>query len=492
MKIKRSIIAISLLNCLAYLIGGSGAWVRGLTTLESRILRNARTEKENFRILCYTQARLAFARSPATTPDDAFLKDFCLAFETYKGKTLPELIQAATDPETKTNHRYVVVWFIGVYSNDKMQNFKNYYAEKISSLNRMSSAPKPAAEILNTTEGSKPNPPEHPAPVETLTKAASTNARLPKTTTPQLISVPNVGQNRPNPPTKLGYKPQPLKHSTTQPIPRQSTPRYSRSSVRPSTTSLLDDKGFSKADMAKAIAASLHSSAVPKKAAQSLAEMIPITYIIDAFIDPEEFKTHIELLSKNHPTSNDKYEVRTLETFFKDNNLTAIKTPGFGNCAFDAALLAWLYRENLYKPQWNTALGAYLEANMKQFREEVCEIVLERKLTFTQQTLREIAKMNTYVSSETFRPIAARLNSSIILFYLPENKSKVVAALYPADGTFPISGEPVSLMEENRDALLICYNGTNHFMAVRNLQHPSVKILSSPPAQEEYKPNPTK
>ena len=90
------------------------------------------------------------------------------------------------------------------------------------------------------------------------------------------------------------------------------------------------------------------------------------------------------------------------------------------------------------------------------------------------------------------RIIAARLNSSIILFYLPENKSKVVAALYPADGTFPISGEPVSLMEENRDALLICYNGTNHFMAVRNLQHPSVKILSSPPAQEEYKPNPTK
>ena len=203
---------------------------------------------------------------------------------------------------------------------------------------------------------------------------------------------------------------------------------------------------------------------------EALSQGFPLTTVLKKECDIEIFKAVLASLSLKSPT-NDRYEIPNLKSILSANRLTAIKTPGFGNCAFDAALLAWLCREELYQPEWNAVLGKYLEANILEFRTTVYNTAKERGFSFLQQDIEKIKVRYEYVMAETFRAIAATLNSPVILLYTSENNTRVSATLYSVEGTMSSVIEPEHnlnrIMEGNPGALLVAHTGHNHFVALR-------------------------
>lgn len=188
--------------------------------------------------------------------------------------------------------------------------------------------------------------------------------------------------------------------------------------------------------------------------------LFPLHSLLEGSCNREQFRT-VLTASKSKDRGQDTYEVPVLSAFLRENNLSAIKTPGFGNCAFDAVLLAWFCREELYAPQWNTAFGAYLEAVIGSFREEIADDVSPESRSI-------VRTKNKYVDQDVFSAIAKKLESTIILLYTL--KTTVVGEIFTPEGisfTLIPGASVVEFLDTHPDALCICYNGSNHFAAIR-------------------------
>ena len=188
--------------------------------------------------------------------------------------------------------------------------------------------------------------------------------------------------------------------------------------------------------------------------------LFPLHSLLEGSYDREHFKA---VLTASNPKDRkkDTYEVPALNAFLQAHNLSAIATPGFGNCAFDAVLLSWFCREELYDPQWNIVFGAYLEAVIGSFREEIADDVSPESRSI-------VRTKNKYVDQDVFSAIAKKLESTIILLYT--QKTIVVGEIFTPEGisfTLIPGTSVVEFLDTHPDALCICYNGSNHFAAIR-------------------------
>ena len=193
----------------------------------------------------------------------------------------------------------------------------------------------------------------------------------------------------------------------------------------------------------------------------SLSETFPLSCVLQKACNFDELKSSLEVLSLDYSTK-DQYSIPVLNDFLQKNGLTAITTPGFGNCAFDAALLSWFCRNNLYDPQWNTTLGAYLESQIEWFRGEIAKLLPEKEM-LGDETQGNIKTKGIYVTEAAFDLIAKYLKTEIILiapkttlFFSPEEERHVEV----------IAREEI---KAHPNALIVCYNGEDHFLATRPL-----------------------
>lgn len=212
----------------------------------------------------------------------------------------------------------------------------------------------------------------------------------------------------------------------------------------------------------------------------SLSETFPLMSVIQRGCDFDELKSSLEVLSLDY-SSQDRYSIPALNDFLRTNGLTAITTPGVGNCAFDAVLLTWFCKAGLYDPQWNTTLGAYLESQIAGFRGEIANLLAEdaeekvpedakrRKgvdplILFTRENIRT---KDRYVKDNVFALIAQHLKTEIIAIAIDGT-----AQCCLLDTTVDCSLNPKeteSLIKRHPDALIVCHNGTKHFLATRPL-----------------------
>lgn len=197
----------------------------------------------------------------------------------------------------------------------------------------------------------------------------------------------------------------------------------------------------------------------------SLSETFPLKSVIQRGCDFDELKSSLEVLSLDYSTK-DQYSIPVLNDFLQKNGLTAITTPGFGNCAFDAVLLTWFCREGLYNPQWNITLGTYLEDQIAGFRGEIANLLPEGK-KLGEETRDTIRVKNQYVSDAVFTLIAQHLKTEIIVI-----ATEGTAQCCLGNGEISASitpDETNQLIKSHPDALIVCHNGTNHFLATRPL-----------------------
>ena len=194
------------------------------------------------------------------------------------------------------------------------------------------------------------------------------------------------------------------------------------------------------------------------------------------------------LPSPDSGSSDDEYTMLTeeLKSFLTNEGFVPITTPGYGNCAFDATLLSWLHQRGLYEPYWNDVLGKYLEKYVGWFRSQIAKSIQRLKESIPGnngdekqqkamllQLKEEVSTKNCYVTDAVFPWIAQNLNKKIIIIstisdiitaqcVLPSETAETfttLQALTPEETSEFIAKYP--------DALFICNNGKEHFLALR-------------------------
>lgn len=204
---------------------------------------------------------------------------------------------------------------------------------------------------------------------------------------------------------------------------------------------------------------------------KQFAAEFPLTELLRKECDFERFNRYVrmakDLCSDPSVILSEVLTFSEIGDYLKGNQLEAIPTPGFGNCAFDAALLSWFTTNGLsdQDPYCNFVLGQYLEANMEVFRQEVSKTAREI-VTRTDSALvapEIISKNSEYVQFPAFRAIAAHLQIPIVLIYLKESGSIGILL-------FPANGEPSSNIDDTNplpEGLLIAHTGYSHYVALK-------------------------
>lgn len=193
---------------------------------------------------------------------------------------------------------------------------------------------------------------------------------------------------------------------------------------------------------------------------ESLSKAFPLEAVLQGPCDIDELKSSFEKLSSRN--SENDHATFVSDGWLRRFGLVTILTPGFGNCAFDAVVLTWFCKNGLYKPQWNTTLGAYLESQIAWFREEIAKLVANN------EALRDIIRTkDQYVSDVVFALMSQYLKTEIIVISADMTAQ---CCLLNGETLVSITSEETgNLIKDHPDALIICHNGEQHFLATRPL-----------------------
>lgn len=487
MKIRQLIVIGVLFNSLM----GLGEFIRPLNYVEQKIV------SEEVKVY-YLRARSAYQlQGTATSPDDRFLKVFLELYNLCKSKDVVFLIQKVGEIIQNPSQEDEVccpipVYFIAEKAVEKKllspQNIEVFNFKTKGTYENLYNAIKKAKEWADTQPGG--------SNAKTLVESfqnthseifqkllgkskATWKLETPVAVQPPVIPVqePKIESN----PNDVKEEPvnsqQQPREDKTESNAQQSEPVYGpSSSFHPLTDILnLERERARQAPLRQVGQGQAELGSVNN--VDDLARNFPLKNILEGNCDKEMFKACLAALASDYQLNEDNAELNKLTGVLAEhlakNNLEIIPTPGLGNCAFDAALLSWFCRKNLYKPEWDCVLGEYIERskNIEYFRKIVGQYVMNNNINLSSISRDKIVQPNEWVSAEIFKGIAVTLSTPIILFYTSEKTDKVCITCYSEIAeTSTVDTEKIWQVINGCaiKPLLIAFKDSGHFMALRS------------------------
>lgn len=448
MKIKQigTLTAISLTS-LMWVNGrvlDENRWHRDLEPAARQVIKDEDTE----RILCYTEVRYVLCDSIARNKEDSLLQKFKDGgeFDIIRNLSIASLIQDLGNNYDKLeeNVRYIYAWFIREELNKprELPNIKGSYSRILKCVQKAKEwANKQSGDVsLKSSFQSLPDDDIAKFIVQLLKGTETWNS--------------DVGES-------FGKPEEQFSKQGNSETPKQQANPFEEPNV-----------------------ASTPSPAI----INSFCKSHPLKDVLEKKDTRISFLNTLGMFLKNKGVKacDDKQNVPNLKDFFEKNRLTAVCTRGDGNCLFYSFLKSYLIefskqspKENvIYSPEKNDYLDAYFAHQIFNFRKEFAQGITEKD---SEKLKEEVMVENGWCNWKVLCELAKKFNKKIILFSALAGDVLIRLILPDGQAVFPDLDGPAiptavkldnqKFYEENsKDALLICYDGENHYMAVRNLR----------------------
>ena len=447
---------------------------KALNTQERAVIGSFGTEKH----ICFSEVR-----EMPNTKKEELLKCFTTegAFDQLTNATLPQLIQQLSVNSDDSYENRICLWLIREKINKEYRGGLH-----LPGFELFRTTFKP---LLDSIRAAKQYADRQPGGSDNVKLCDSfrsvPSSEYAKILAGMLENSPETWKLQPVVPAEEPANPFDEKPSSTSDIPPSSYEEATGVSARknatdPSTSGVQPTNYFPQQPGGISVRTALQAGAIANSARvrrDPITEMVikfPLENVLkgDKSI-LESFRSHLKTLPEYYLSKGDDHMglPDALKNFLKPLGYRAIVTPGFGNCAFDAVLLSLLHEMGIYRPEYNSVLGTYLEKQMPKFRSEVAKDVKDMSLS------KEIATINHPVDNEVFSVLAFKFNRKILLV-TPYSKSEVIIQCYLPQGmVISPNGQTNEAFFDSlkKDALLISFNGVNHYVAL--MPSPQVGVV---------------